>query len=80
MCSSDVIVQIVDARNPLLFRSQDLDTYVQEVDPGKTCMLLINKADYLTDSQRYAGITLRAYSWGTHFFKFIRTNKFIAEV
>jgi len=49
---SDVIVQIVDARNPLLFRSQDLDTYVQEVDPSKTCMLLINKADYLTDSQR----------------------------
>lgn len=29
--SSDVIVQIVDARNPLLFRCPDLEVYVKEV-------------------------------------------------
>lgn len=49
---SDVIVQIVDARNPLLFRCKDLETYVSEVDPRKTVMLLINKADFLTPQQR----------------------------
>ncbi|XP_034180952.1 nucleostemin 3 [Osmia lignaria lignaria] len=49
---SDVIVQIVDARNPLLFRCEDLEEYVKEVDPKKMNMILINKADFLTEEQR----------------------------
>lgn len=49
---SDVIVQIVDARNPLLFRSEDLEKYVKEVSQNKMNMVLINKADFLTDEQR----------------------------
>ncbi|KAI9256963.1 hypothetical protein BY458DRAFT_519076 [Sporodiniella umbellata] len=49
---SQLIVQIVDARNPLLFRSADLDKYVMEVDSKKRNLLLINKADFLTASQR----------------------------
>ncbi|GJJ76269.1 large subunit GTPase 1 [Entomortierella parvispora] len=49
---SHLIVQIVDARNPLFFRSTDLETYVTEVDPRKKNLLLINKADYLTVKQR----------------------------
>lgn len=49
---SDVIFQIVDARNPLLFRSEDLEKYVKEVGENKLNMILINKADYLTESQR----------------------------
>lgn len=49
---SHLIVQIVDARNPLLFRSGDLETYVKEVDPKKRNLLLINKADFLTQDQR----------------------------
>lgn len=49
---SQLVVQIVDARNPLLFRSADLDKYVKEVDPSKRNLLLINKADYLTSYQR----------------------------
>lgn len=49
---SDVVVQIVDARNPLLFRSEDLDKYVKEVDPNKLNLLLLNKADFLTEEQR----------------------------
>eukprot|EP01137_Pigoraptor_chileana_P007911 Opistho-2@54093 len=48
---SHVIVQIVDARNPLL-RSDDLDKYVAEVDPSKRTLLLINKADMLSQEQR----------------------------
>jgi len=49
---SDVVVQIVDARNPLLFRCEDLERYVNEVDPNKLNMILLNKADFLTDEQR----------------------------
>ncbi|PNF16467.1 Large subunit GTPase 1-like protein [Cryptotermes secundus] len=51
---SDVVVQIVDARNPLLFRCEDLETYVKEVSPDKLNLILINKADFLTQSQRRA--------------------------
>jgi len=51
---SDVVVQIVDARNPLLFRCRDLERYVKEINPDKLNMILLNKADFLTDEQREA--------------------------
>lgn len=51
---SDLVVQIVDARNPLLFRSEDLVTYVKAVDAKKENLLLINKADMMTTRQRRA--------------------------
>ena len=49
---SDLIVQIVDARNPLLFRTEDLEKYVLQVDPEKRNLLLVNKADLMTLEQR----------------------------
>ena len=51
---SDLVVQIVDARNPLLFRSEDLEKYVKEVDSKKNNLLLVNKADMMTLAQREA--------------------------
>lgn len=51
---SDLVVQIVDARNPLMFRSEDLEDYVKEVDPRKNNLLLVNKADMMTLGQRRA--------------------------
>lgn len=56
---SDLVVQIVDARNPLLFRSTDLEKYVKELNPLKRNLLLVNKADLLTYQQRLA--------WATYF-------------
>lgn len=50
---SDIIVQIVDARNPLLFRCRDLESYVKEVGSDKINFVLINKADLLTPVQRH---------------------------
>ncbi len=49
-----MVVQIADARNPLLFRCEDLETYVRELSPDnkKLNVILINKADLLTDEQR----------------------------
>lgn len=62
---SHLVVQIVDARNPLGFRCADLENYVREIGdegvgldttvPGKgkrKSLLLINKADLLTIEQR----------------------------
>ncbi|XP_004577860.2 large subunit GTPase 1 homolog [Ochotona princeps] len=58
---SDIVVQIVDARNPLLFRCEDLECYVKEVDASKENIILINKADLLTAEQRSA--------WASYFEK-----------
>ncbi|OJT02723.1 Large subunit GTPase 1 [Trametes pubescens] len=59
---SHLIVQIVDARNPLRFRCEDLEAYVQDVEGTegeagtgrgvRRSLLLINKADLLTARQR----------------------------
>ncbi|GAB7347673.1 hypothetical protein MBLNU459_g5241t1 [Dothideomycetes sp. NU459] len=67
---SDLVVQIVDARNPLMFRSDDLENYVKEVDKKKRNLLLVNKADMMTFDQRTAwaqyfvenGINFRFFS------------------
>lgn len=67
---SDLVVQIVDARNPLLFRCEDLERYVKEVDARKRNLLLVNKADMMTLEQRRAwadyftakGIAFRFFS------------------
>lgn len=60
---SDVIVQIVDCRNPLMFRSKDLEKYVHEIDSDKMNILLVNKSDLLTAKQRF--------KWAKH----LRTNQ-----
>lgn len=49
---SDLIIQIVDSRDPLLFRSPDLELYVKEVSALKNNLILINKADFLSEDQR----------------------------
>ncbi|KAF8846207.1 P-loop containing nucleoside triphosphate hydrolase protein [Paxillus ammoniavirescens] len=66
---SHLVVQIVDARNPLRFRCEDLESCVQDVEgaegeagTGKALrktLLLINKADLLTATQRRI--------WGDYF-------------
>jgi hypothetical protein len=47
-----VAFQIVDARNPLLYYTNDLITYGLEHNPPRPVLLLLNKADYLTEYQR----------------------------
>ena len=58
---SSLVVQIVDARDPLMFRNHDLEKYVKEVDESKTNLLLLNKGDFLTEGQRK--------SWARYFLK-----------
>jgi large subunit GTPase 1 len=40
---SSFFSQILDARNPLLFRSPDLEKYVKEVSALKANLILLNK-------------------------------------
>lgn len=49
---SDIVVQILDARNPLLFLCKDLQKYVNEVSEDKLNVILLNKGDFLTNHQR----------------------------
>ena len=49
---SDVCVQILDARNPLIYLCPDLQKYVKEIDKNKTNLILLNKSDFLTENQR----------------------------
>jgi len=44
---SDLVVQILDARDPDFYRSRDLERYVSEFG-SKKFLLLVNKSDYLT--------------------------------
>lgn len=72
---SHLVVQIVDARNPLRFRCEDLESYVQDVEGAegeagtgkgkRRSLLLINKADLLTPKQRYCSDCSYGvrYSW-----------------
>lgn len=50
---SDLLLQIVDARNPYFYYSSDLEKYINEVKNlatgrDKKFLLLINKADFLS--------------------------------
>lgn len=47
---SDLLLQIVDARNPYFFYSEDLEKYINEIGKGKKqFVLLINKSDFLSE-------------------------------
>lgn len=50
---SSVVLQIVDARNPLFYLSDDLRKYAME-ELGKPMLMIVNKGDYLTRVQREA--------------------------
>ena len=48
----DLLLQIVDARNPYFFYSADLEKYIRELNGesgDKEFILLINKSDYLSE-------------------------------
>ncbi|KAJ4826807.1 GTPase LSG1-2 [Turnera subulata] len=49
---SDLLVMVVDARDPLFYRCPDLEAYAREVDEHKRTLLLVNKADLLPFSVR----------------------------
>ncbi|QPG74258.1 hypothetical protein FOA43_001583 [Brettanomyces nanus] len=78
--SSDLVVQIVDARDPLLFRSGDLVKYVKELDSRKCNLLLVNKADLLTFNQRLSWARyFRKHNIKFTFFSAVRANEILEK-
>ncbi|KAJ6408788.1 hypothetical protein OIU84_008479 [Salix udensis] len=49
---SDLLVMVIDARDPLFYRCPDLEAYAQEIYEHKRTLLLVNKADLLPLSIR----------------------------
>ena len=47
-------VQVIDARDPLTYRSDDLEQYARDIAPHKGSLLLLNKADLLSAELRTA--------------------------
>ncbi|KXZ51328.1 hypothetical protein GPECTOR_13g815 [Gonium pectorale] len=43
--SSDVIIQVLDARDPLACRCPDVERYIRQTNPNKKIILLLNKMD-----------------------------------
>jgi large subunit GTPase 1 len=58
---SDLIVQVVDGRNPLMYFTADLKKYLTEMRPARPMLLLVNKSDLLSEYQRL--------QWAKHFRK-----------
>jgi len=51
---SDLVLQVVDSRNPLFFQSLDLEVYAAELSPPRDTVLLMNKSDLLPAAVRAA--------------------------
>ena len=51
---ADCVAQIVDARDPMFYRCEDLERYVKELNKGKECVMVLNKADLLHEELRSA--------------------------
>jgi large subunit GTPase 1 len=50
---SDLVIQIVDGRDPMFFRCVDVEIYTKELNPNKGNFLVINKSDLLSEEIRY---------------------------
>jgi large subunit GTPase 1 len=77
----EVIVQIVDARNPLFYLSKDLRKYATE-ELGKPMILLVNKSDYLSPRQRQAWheyLSHPDHQWEHLFFSAVDEQKRLDE-
>lgn len=71
---SSCLLQLVDARNPLFYLSDDLKAYAQEL--GKPMMVLLNKSDYLSRKQRQMwNDYLTSKGWEPVFFSAIREQE-----
>jgi ribosome biogenesis GTPase A len=45
----NTIMQVIDARDPLTYRSSDLEDYAHSISRHKGSMLLLNKSDLLPE-------------------------------
>lgn len=60
--ASDVILEVVDARDPLGCRCVEVERFIRKVDPSKRVVLLLNKVG------ASGAATFRAWRFGRDFF------------
>jgi len=70
--NADIIVEVLDGRDPLGTRSFQVEKLISETDPNKAIILLINKIDLLTKNNLVA--------WLNHFRKQLPTIAFQSAV
>lgn len=47
-------MQVIDARDPLTYRSSDLEDYARNISRHKGSMLLLNKSDLLPEVRSFS--------------------------
>ena len=63
MDSSDVIIQVLDARNPLGTRSTQIEHYLKKEKPHKQLLIVLNKIDLIPTwlTQRWVQVLSQEY-------------------
>ena len=61
--SSDVIIQVLDARNPLGTRSTQIENYLKKEKPHKQLLIVLNKIDLIPTwlTQRWVQVLSTEY-------------------
>lgn len=74
--SSDVLLQVVDARDPMGTRSSYLENYLKKEKPFKHLVIIINKCDLIPVNVTKAWIKLLSKEYPTLSFRASQTNPF----
>ncbi len=59
-------MQVIDARDPLTYRSSDLENYARDIARHKGSMMLLNKSDLLPEVRAEASWTHGWHGPGYH--------------
>ncbi|XP_034029985.1 nucleolar GTP-binding protein 2 isoform X1 [Thalassophryne amazonica] len=74
--SSDVIIQVLDARDPMGTRSQNIETYLKKEKPWKHLIFVLNKCDLIPTWVTKRWVALLSQEYPTLAFHASLTNSF----
>ena len=74
--SSDVVVQVIDARDPMGTRTMHIENHLKNNCPGKHLVLILNKCDLIPTSVTQRWVKILSKEYPTIAFKASVTNSF----
>ncbi|XP_076136579.1 nucleolar GTP-binding protein 2 [Alosa pseudoharengus] len=74
--SSDVIIQVLDARDPIGTRSKNIETYLKKEKPWKHLIFVLNKCDLIPTWVTKRWVALLSHDYPTLAFHASLTNSF----